>query len=77
VHEALASGQDVVMRLDVQGAETVRKLVPDALLIFITTENEDEMVHVFRSGRRKHPIRWRSGLRLPARSSSEWKRSTM
>ena len=44
VHEALASGQDVVMRLDVQGAETVRKLVPDALLIFITTENEDEMV---------------------------------
>jgi len=45
VHEALASGRDVVMRLDVQGAETVRKLVPDALLIFITTENEDEMVH--------------------------------
>ena len=25
-------------------AETIRKLVPDALLIFITTENEEEMV---------------------------------
>ncbi len=44
VHEALASGKDVVMRLDVQGAETVRKLVPDALLIFITTESEEELV---------------------------------
>ncbi|MBI3737873.1 MAG: guanylate kinase, partial [Chloroflexi bacterium] len=42
--EALASGKDVVMRLDVQGAETVRKLAADALLIFITTDNEDELV---------------------------------
>ena len=44
VREALNSGQDVVMRLDVQGAETVRKLAPEALLIFITTESEDELV---------------------------------
>ncbi len=44
VREALASGKDVVMRLDVQGAETIRKLAPEALLIFITTENEDELV---------------------------------
>jgi guanylate kinase len=44
VREALASGKDVVMRLDVQGAETVRKLAPEALLIFITTESEEELV---------------------------------
>jgi len=44
VRKALGSGRDVVMRLDVQGAETVRKLAPDALLIFITTESEDELV---------------------------------
>ncbi|HUI89380.1 MAG TPA: guanylate kinase [Anaerolineales bacterium] len=44
VRDALASGQDVVMRLDVQGAETVRKLVPEALLIFITTDSEEELV---------------------------------
>ncbi len=43
VREALASGQDVVMRIDVQGAETVRKLAPGALLIFITCESEDEL----------------------------------
>ncbi|RJP50192.1 MAG: guanylate kinase [Anaerolineaceae bacterium] len=43
VREALDSGKDVVMRLDVQGAETVRKLAPEALLIFITCENEEEL----------------------------------
>ncbi|MDP1715145.1 MAG: guanylate kinase [Anaerolineales bacterium] len=43
VREALASGKDVVMRLDVQGAETVRKLAAEALLIFITCESEDEL----------------------------------
>lgn len=43
VREALDSGKDVVMRLDVQGAETVRKLAPEALLIFITCESEEEL----------------------------------
>jgi len=45
VREALATGKDVVMRIDVQGAETVRKLAHQALMIFITTENEAELVH--------------------------------
>ncbi len=44
VREALASGKDVVMRLDVQGAATIRELCPEAVLIFLTTENEDELV---------------------------------
>lgn len=43
VREALASGKDVVMRIDVQGAETVRKLAPGAILIFITVDNEQEL----------------------------------
>ena len=44
VREALASGTDVVMRLDVQGAETIRKLYPQALLIFLSTRSEEELV---------------------------------
>ncbi|MEP7135598.1 MAG: guanylate kinase [Chloroflexota bacterium] len=44
VREALDSGMDVVMRIDVQGAEFVRKMAPDALMIFITTESEAELV---------------------------------
>ena len=45
VREALASGMDVIMRIDVQGAETVRRMAPEALMIFLTTNNEDELVH--------------------------------
>lgn len=44
VREALESGKDVVMRIDVQGAETVRRMAHEALLIFITTESEQELV---------------------------------
>ncbi|NCP86680.1 MAG: guanylate kinase [Anaerolineae bacterium CG_4_9_14_3_um_filter_57_17] len=43
VREAMSSGKDVVMRIDVQGAETVRKLAPDAVLVFITVEDEEEL----------------------------------
>ena len=44
VRHALASGKDVVMRVDVQGAATIKDLCPDALLIFMTTQDEDELV---------------------------------
>ncbi|MCB2209453.1 guanylate kinase [bacterium] len=42
VREALASGEDVVMRLDFQGAKTVRELCPDAILIFLTANSKEE-----------------------------------
>jgi guanylate kinase len=45
VREALASGMDVVMRIDVQGAETVRRMADQALMIFLTTETEEDLVH--------------------------------
>ena len=51
VREALASGQDVIMRLDVQGAETIRKLAPEAVLIFLTTQSEEELVNRLKSRR--------------------------
>ena len=44
----MASGKDVLMRLDVQGAETIREVAPDALLIFLTTASEDELIERLR-----------------------------
>ena len=49
VRDALASGQDVIMRLDVQGAATVRKLASEAVLVFLTTQSEQELVERLKS----------------------------
>ena len=45
VRKALGSGKNVIMRIDVQGAETIRKLSKDALLIFLTPQNEEELIN--------------------------------
>ncbi len=44
IRQALASGKDVVLRLDVQGAATVHSLCPEAVLIFINPGSEAELV---------------------------------
>jgi guanylate kinase len=44
VRQALASEKNVIMRIDVQGAATIRQISPQALLIFLTTQNEEEMI---------------------------------
>ncbi|MDF1512551.1 MAG: guanylate kinase [Anaerolineae bacterium] len=44
VRDALNSGMDVVMRLDVQGAATVKQLIPEAVTIFLSASSEDELI---------------------------------
>ncbi|MEM7034373.1 MAG: guanylate kinase, partial [Chloroflexota bacterium] len=44
VRQALASGQDVIMRIDVQGTETIRRIVPDAIFIYLSAESEEALV---------------------------------
>jgi guanylate kinase len=48
VRAALASGRDVVMRVDVQGAATVRELAPEAVTIFLTAETEEALIERLR-----------------------------
>jgi guanylate kinase len=49
--DALASGRDVVMRLDIQGAATIRHMAPSAVLIFITASSEQELAERLRRRR--------------------------
>jgi len=49
VRQALASGKDVIMRIDVQGAATIRRLVPEAVLIFMITPSEEELMERLRA----------------------------
>ena len=55
VREALESGKDVVLRVDVQGAATIRELEPNAVLIFLTTTNEDELINRLKSRKTETP----------------------
>ena len=48
IRDALNSGRDVIMRVDVQGAATIRKLIPNAISVFLTTESESELVRRLR-----------------------------
>jgi guanylate kinase len=55
VREALASGKDVIMRLDVQGAMTIRRLVPEAVLIFLMAGDENELADRLRARQTETP----------------------
>ncbi len=44
VRKALASGKDVILRIDVQGAATIRRLIPEAVTIFLVAETEEEQM---------------------------------
>ena len=43
IDEALKQGQDTVVKVDVQGAATIRRLMPEALLIFLMPPSLDEL----------------------------------
>lgn len=55
VRQALHSGKDVIMRIDVQGAETIQEKFPEALLIFLTTDSEEEMVSRLKARKSETP----------------------
>jgi guanylate kinase len=64
VQQALASGMDVVLRVDVQGAKTLRGLYPEALLIYLATPSEAELVERLKRRRTESPEKLQ--LRLEA-----------
>jgi len=64
VQQALASGMDVALRVDVQGAKTLRGLYPEALLIYLATPSEAELVERLKRRRTESPEKLQ--LRLKA-----------
>jgi guanylate kinase len=55
IRDALASGKDLIMRVDPQGAATLRKIVPQAIFIFLTAESEQAMVKRLRERKSETP----------------------
>ena len=48
IRDALSSGRDVILRVDVQGAATVRRLIPNAISVFLTTRSAQGLVRRLR-----------------------------
>ncbi|MGQ9715597.1 MAG: guanylate kinase [Anaerolineae bacterium] len=55
VEEALRSGKDVILRIDVQGAATIRRLAPGAVLIFLTAASEEELIQRLQTRKTEDP----------------------
>jgi len=49
VEERLEAGEDVVLEIDVQGADQVRRAIPEAVLIFLDTPSMPELERRLRS----------------------------
>ena len=43
VQEGFEAGKDVILKVDVQGAETVRKVAPEAVSVFMVPANFDDL----------------------------------
>jgi guanylate kinase len=71
VVEALGSGRDAILKIDVQGARAIRAAVPDALLIFVVPPSLEELRErlVGRSTETSEQLerRWRNAAKELAR----------
>lgn len=58
VERALAEGRDVLLRIDPQGADTIKRLIPEAVVICLLPATVDELEHRIRArgGDSEHDI---------------------
>jgi guanylate kinase len=49
VRDALASGRDAILKIDVQGAQVVKETVPEALLVFLVPPSLEDLFQRLRS----------------------------
>lgn len=55
VETPLKRGQDVIVKVDVQGAATIKRLFPEAVAIFLIVPSEEELVQRLKQRHSKSP----------------------
>ena len=56
ISKALSKGADVIVKVDVQGAATIKKILPQAVFIFLTPPSMEELELRLRQRRSEAPI---------------------
>lgn len=74
VNKALAQGQDVIVKVDVQGAATIKGLLPQAVFIFLAPSTMEELAQRLRS---RHSEGSEDLKRRQEKASEEMKRIPM
>ena len=67
VKEALEAGKDVVVRVDIQGAASIKKIAPGALLVFLAPPSVEELEQRLRQRRQDGEDALRKRLDAAAR----------
>jgi len=65
--QALKSGKDVIVKVDVQGAATIKKILPQAVFIFLAPPSMEELVLRLKQRRTESP----SDLELRLKTADE------
>ena len=56
VKQALDKGQDTIVKIDVQGAATIKKILPQAVFIFLTPPSIEELITRLNQRRTEVPL---------------------
>ncbi len=67
VKQALANGEDVMVKVDVQGAANIKKIVPQAVFIFLMPPSTEELIKRLEQRRTESP----SDLALRLKAAGE------
>ena len=67
ISQALQSGRDVILRIDVQGAATIKRLAPEAVFIFLAPGSFDELHNRLQWRRTESPDQMQQRLAMARR----------
>ena len=71
VRQALESGRDVILRIDVQGAATIKRLAPEAVFIFLAPGSFDELRNRLQWRRTESPDQMEQRLEMARHEMEE------
>ncbi len=69
--EALAAGKDVILRIDVQGAQTIRQVAPEAVFIFLAPSSMEELFQRLRKRKSDSPEQLATRMAIAPKEMAE------